>query len=190
MKQEDGERKISAFERRRLANMEANREVLTDISAAAKKVIPEKKKPAPKPTTRSGRRREPPPKRESLRPTRSSSRLAGLEAEDDTLKRKLEVEAEAQAHEARAKKMRVSGDLNLGDIAVDGKKWGSGLAGLKDLVRGAQPGVRTFTEEDVKETTDQDLKDLRSRMGGLELYEHWAPNGMSHVASPPRLPAY
>ena len=74
--------------------------------------------------------------------------------------------------------MRVSGDLNLGDIVVEGKRWGSGIDGLKGIVRGAEPGVRTFTEEDVKETTDQNLKDLRLRMSGLKLYEHWVPNGM------------
>lgn len=174
---QEGDSKISAFERRRLANIEANREVLTDISAAAKKIIPDK--PAPKPATskKPAKRREP-AKRESLRPTRSSSRLAGLDADNETLKRKMEVEADVQAQEAKAKKMRVSGDLNLGDISVDGKKWGSGFDGIKDLVRGAQPGVRTFTEDDVKETTDTDLKELRQRMNGMKLYEHWAPNGM------------
>ncbi|KAF4120932.1 WD40 repeat [Geosmithia morbida] len=173
---EEGDENISAFERRRRANIAANREVLIDISAAAKKVIPDKKPSTPKPKSSSSSRRREPVKREYTRPTRSSSRLAGLGAEDDTLKRKLEVEAESQAAEAKAKKMRVNGDLNLGDIAVDGKKWGSGLSGIKDLVRGAQPGVRTFTEDDVKETTDKDLKDLRSRMTDMKLYEHWAPN--------------
>ncbi|KFH45657.1 WD repeat-containing protein /-like protein [Hapsidospora chrysogenum ATCC 11550] len=167
--------KISAFERKRLANIQANREVLTDISATAKRVIPEK--PSPKPSTRKPARRKEPVKRETARPTRSSSRLAGLQADDATLKRKMEVEAESQAEAAKAKKMRVSGDLNLGDIVVEGKKWGSGVDGIKGLlVRGAQPGVRTFTEDDVKETTDKELKGLRQRMGGLKLYEHWAPN--------------
>lgn len=175
-KESDG--KISAFERKRLANIEANREVLTDISATAKKVIPAK--PAPKPTARRPARKSEPVKREPTRPTRTSSRLAGLQADDGTLKRKMEVEAEAQAEVAKAKKMRVSDDLNLGDIVVEGKKWGSGIDGIKGLVRGAQPGVRTFTEDDVKETTDKELKGLRQRMSGLKLYEHWAPNGGLH----------
>jgi hypothetical protein len=81
--------------------------------------------------------------------------------------------------------MRVSGDLNLGDIQVEGRKWENGLDGLAALkglgVRGAQPGLRTFTDEDVKETTDKGLKDLRLRMGGLKLYEKWSVQGMSPV---------
>jgi WD repeat-containing protein 76 len=165
---------ISAFERKRLENIEANRAVLTDISATAKQIIPEK--PAPKPSTRKSRRSEP-IKREPARPTRTSSRLAGLDADNDTLKRKFEVEAEAQAATEKAKKMRVSGDLNLGDIVVEGKKWGSGIDGIKGIIRGAQPGVKTFTEDDVKETTSQELKDIRLRINGLKLYEHWEPNG-------------
>ena len=175
----EGDDKISAFERKRLANIEANREVLTDISAAAKKVIPDKPTPKPSKSRRLARKSEP-VKREPTRPTRTSSRLAGLQADDSTLKRKMEVEAEAQAELAKAKKMRVSDDLNLGDIVVEGKKWGSGIDGIKGLVRGAQPGVRTFTEDDVKETTDKELKGLRQRMSGLKLYEHWAPNGWLH----------
>ncbi len=174
IKKEDSDQKISAFERKRLANIAANREVLTEISATAKKVIP---KPAPKPPSKRPSRKSEPVKREHARPTRTSSRLAGLGADDTTLKRKMEVEAQAQADVAKAKKMRVSGDLNLGDIVVEGKKWDSGFSGIKDLVRGAQPGVRKFTEDDVKETTDEELKELRSRMGALELYKHWAPNG-------------
>lgn len=165
---------MSAFERKRLANIAANREVLTDISATAKKVIPDR--PTPKPASRPPRRREP-VKRESVRPTRTSSRLAGLQADDETLKRKMDVEAEHQATEAKVRKMRHSGDLNLGDIVVEGKKYVNGFDGIKDLVRGAQPGMRTFTEDDVKETTDKSLKDLRQRMSGLQLYEHWLPNG-------------
>jgi hypothetical protein len=67
--------------------------------------------------------------------------------------------------------------LNLGDIAVEGKKWSAGLDSLKGIVRGAEPGVRTFTEDDIKETTDKSLKELRLRMGRLKIYEHWLPNG-------------
>jgi hypothetical protein len=173
VKKEDGAG-MSAFERKRLANIEANREVLTDISATAKKVIPDR--PAPKPVSKAPRRRDP-VKREPPRPTRTSSRLAGLQADDETLKRKMDVEAEHQATEAKIRKTRHNGDINLGDIVVEGKKYVNGFHGIKDLVRGAQPGMRTFTEEDVKETTDRSLKELRQRMSGLQIYEHWAPNG-------------
>ena len=43
-------------------------------------------------------------------------------------------------------------------------------------MRGAQPHFRTFTEDDIKETTDEGLKALREKMSGLELYEGWEPN--------------
>ncbi|KAG5968439.1 hypothetical protein E4U58_001862 [Claviceps cyperi] len=164
---------MSAFERKRLENIEANRAILKDISATAKKIIPAKAAPTPAP--RRSRRSEP-VKREAPRPTRVSSRLAGLEADNETLKRKLEIEAEHQAQEAKAKKLRVNHDLNLGDVAVEGKRWAAGLNSVQSIVRGAQPGVRTFTEDDIKETTDQSLKELRQRMGGLTMYEQWAPN--------------
>lgn len=169
---------MSAFERKRLENIAANRAILTDISATAKKIIPDKPKPA---KSSAPRRKSEPVKRESTRPTRMSSRLAGLEADNETLKRKLEVEAESQAEVAKAKKLRVVGDLNLGDVAVEGKKWTAGLDSLKGIVRGAQPGVRTFTEDDIKETTDKSLKDLRQRMNSLKIYEHWLPNGTSQI---------
>ncbi|TWU72638.1 hypothetical protein ED733_000776 [Metarhizium rileyi] len=173
VKKEPGE--MSAFERKRLENIAANRAILTDISVTAKKIIPDKPKAAKNAAPKRKSRGEQ-VKREPARPTRMSSRLAGIEADNETLKRKLEVEAENQAEIAKAKKLRVEGDLNLGDVAVEGKKWSAGLDSLKGLVRGAQPGVRTFTEDDVKETTDKNLKDLRRRMGDLKLYERWLPN--------------
>lgn len=166
---------LSAFERKRQANMSANEAILKDISVVAKKIIP-KKEPAKRAPV-AKRTRPERVKREPTRPVRMSSRLAGIEADNDVLKRKMEVEAEHEAEKAKAKRMRVSGDLNLGDVAVEGKKWGNGVEGLQAIFRGAQPGIRTFGEEDVKETTDKGLKDLRLRMGGLKLYEQWAPNG-------------
>ncbi|KAL2132335.1 hypothetical protein VTI74DRAFT_3939 [Chaetomium olivicolor] len=167
---------MSAFERKRLENIANNNAILSGISTTADKIIPKPAPPKPKRASTPRVKREP-VKREPARPTRQSSRLAGLDADAGTLKRKAEVEAEAEVEKAKAKKMRVNGDLNLGDIQVEGRKWEGGLdglAGLKGLqVRGAQPGVRTFTDEDVNGTTDKGLKDLRLRMSGLKLYEKW-----------------
>ncbi|KAL2163772.1 hypothetical protein VTH06DRAFT_5831 [Thermothelomyces fergusii] len=167
---------ISAFERKRLENIANNNAILSGISTTAEKIIPKPAPPKPKRPGTSRVKRESVP-REPPRPTRQSSRLAGRSADADVLKRKAEVEAEAEAERAKAKKMRVSGELNLGDIQVEGRIWEGGLdglAGLKGLsVRGAQPGVRTFTDQDVAETADKGLKDLRLRMSGLKLYEKW-----------------
>ncbi|KAL2694861.1 hypothetical protein Neosp_001449 [[Neocosmospora] mangrovei] len=163
---------LNGFALRRQQNKAAMDKLLDDVAVVAKKVAP---KPPPKKSTPSRpRTRQVPVKTEPPRATRRSARQAGLGADNDTLKRKYEVEAEVAAEQAKAKKLRVNGDLSLGDIAVEGKKWDVG--GLKGIVRGAQPGVRTFTEDDVKETTDKGLKELRLRMSDLKLYEHWAPN--------------
>ncbi|POR31101.1 DNA damage-binding protein cmr1, partial [Tolypocladium paradoxum] len=166
---------MSAFERKRLENIAANRAILTDITTTAKKIMPDKK-PVAKSSAPKRKSRAEPVKREPTRPTRTSSRLAGLEADSEDLKRRMAVNIEHDIARSNAKKMRLNGDLALGDVVVEGKKWGSGMDGLKSIVRGAEPGIRTFTEEDVKETTDKSLKDLRLRMGGLKLYEHWSPN--------------
>ena len=182
---------MSAFERKRLENIANNNAILNDISTTAVKLDIPKAKPKPARPAAPRAKREP-VKRESLRvATRQSSRLAGLDASSEVLKRKAEVEAEAESEKARTKRLRVSGDLSLDNIKVEGKKWENGLdamAGLKGLalgVRGAQPGVRTFTEDDVKETTDGDLKELRLRMSGLKLYEKWPVNGKHPGLAPP-----
>ncbi|KAL6701607.1 WD40-repeat-containing domain protein [Trichoderma pleuroticola] len=164
---------LSAFERRRLENIAANKALLSEISVTAKKIIPDK--PISKPSAPRKRVKAEPVVREPRRGTRMSSRLAGVAADDEVLKRKLEVEAEHQAEQVKAKRLRIGEDMNLGDIIVDGKKYTSSMDGLKGIFRGAQPGVRTF-EYDAKEATDGDLKELRQRMNGLKLYEHWIPN--------------
>ena len=180
---------MSAFERRRLENRQANTELINELSTVAKKITPVAPTPAPKPS-RTKRKEPPAPTREQPKRTRASARLAGIEAHSEVERRKFEDEMEKEKQKQRAKRMRVSGDLALGSIGVDGKKWENDVQGLKDIFRGAQPGLRTFTEDDMKETDDKELKALRKRMGGLELYEKWAPNGMllniTHTSLPVR----
>ena len=182
MSETNGAKPMSAFERKRLENRQANTELINELSTVAKKVIPAAPSPSAKPSR--SKRKEPPPPREPSRRTRASARLAGIEADSDVKRRKFEEEMEEEKAKQQAKRMRVSGDLELGSIGVDGKKWENDVEGLKGIFRGAQPGYRTFTEEDVKETTDKDLKALRERMGGLNLYEKWLPNGTYQVDLP------
>jgi hypothetical protein len=167
---------MSAFERKRLENIAANQAILKDLSTTAQKIAPPK--PAPRPKSSAPRKRVVTVKKEAARPTRTSSRLAGLEADSETLKRKAEVEYEFAKEVAVAKRQRVSGDLNFKDVVVDGKNYSKGDNFLAGIMRGAQPNVRTFTEEDIKETTDEGLKALRKKMSGLDLYEPWLPSGM------------
>ncbi|EHL02121.1 putative WD repeat-containing protein [Glarea lozoyensis 74030] len=165
---------MSAFERKRLENIAANQAMIKDLSTTAEKMAP---KPVAKTKkTATPRKRATPIKRETPIPTRTSSRLAGVEADSETAKRKAEVEHEFAKEQAKAKKQRVTGDLTFSDMTVEGKKFNKDENFLSGVMRGAQPYVRTFDEDDVKETTDEDLKALREKMSGLELYEGYEPN--------------
>ncbi|PQE26435.1 WD repeat containing protein [Rutstroemia sp. NJR-2017a BBW] len=164
---------MSAFERKRLENIAANQAMLKDLSTTAQKIVP---KPPPKPKSVAPRKKAAPVKREEPRPTRTSSRLAGIEADSETAKRKAEVEYEFAKEVSKAKKQRIEGDLNFKDIIVEGKNWKKEDDFLSGVMRGAQPNLRTFTEDDIKETTDEGLKALREKMSGLELYEGYEPN--------------
>lgn len=114
---------------------------------------------------------------EEVLPRRTSSRLAGLTADSEVAKRKAENEYVAVQEAARAKRQRVSGDLDLRDILVAGKQWDKSENFLVDVVtRGGKPYERTFGEREVEETSDKGLKVLREQMNGLELYEEFEPN--------------
>lgn len=183
-------REISAFERKRLENIAENRTILADIaaSAATTKLAAPKPASTPKSASRPSRKSRPSsatPTAAAARPTRQSSRIAGLSADNDTLKRRLSEDTAAERERERAKRTRVNGDLVLGDIALSGTKWDGGVGGLKSLqVRGAQPGVPTWDKDGVKEESDgggdgggDGVKALRNRLGKLELYDKWVPNG-------------
>lgn len=167
---------MSAFERKRLENIAANQAILKDLSAAAEKIIP---KPALKPAAPRAPRKKVAVKKEAVRPSRTSSRIAGIEADSETAKRKAEDEYELAKETARAKRQRVTGDLDLSQIVVEGKKWNKSDNFLSSVMRGAQPYERTFTEDDIKQTTDKGLKALREKMSGLELYDTYHPNRKS-----------
>lgn len=110
---------------------------------------------------RGAPRKEP----ETPLPRRTSSRLAGLPADSERAKRKAdEDDAALQAAESasRAKRARVPGDLSFE---------------LKRGLLDATKGVRSFTEEDVEETSDKSLKGLREAMMGLKMYEKFEING-------------
>ena len=80
---------------------------------------------------------------------------------------------------ARAKRQRVSGDLQFGDIIVSGKKPTNGtlLLGVDVINKGvATPYQRTFGDEEIKKTSDKKLKALRESLD-LELWDAWPPNG-------------
>lgn len=173
---------MSAFERKRLENIAANQAMLKDLSNAAQKIIPQPAPKKPVGAPRGKRIKSEPVKRDSPRPTRTSSRLAGIEADSETHKRKAEVDAEFAAEQNKARKRRISGDLNLSDVVAEGKKWDKGSEFLSGIMRGAVPYQRTFTEDDIKETTNKGLKALREKMSGLELYDAYEPNSLLELS--------
>jgi len=131
-----------------------------------------------------------PPKRvkqEEAVPRRTSSRLRGIVADSEVAKRKAEEEHEAFKDAERAKRQRVSDDLNLNDIVVAGQAWNQSGNFLTNVAP-TKPYERTFTVEDVKETSDKGLKALREKMSGLQLWEDYEPNEIK--ITPERIVSY
>jgi hypothetical protein len=152
---------MSAFERKRLRNIAANQAMLKDLSTSGR-LSPSLHR---KQRQLNLERKPALVKREEPRPTRTSSRIAGIEADSETAKRKAEVEYEFAKEQAKAKKQSVTGDLNFNDVVVEGKKWNKDDNFLSGIMRGAQPNVRTFTEDDIKRRP--------MRLEGLTREDEW-----------------
>ncbi|KAI0418265.1 WD40-repeat-containing domain protein [Xylaria grammica] len=166
--------KLSAFEARRRENVANNAKLLkdtADLSAKMRKAAA----PAPRPVASRKRKASAEPAvRTRVMPVRQSARLAGANSESiDPLVKLEDVPVELKDREP--KRTRTNGDLQLLKLQVDGKRWSSTEA-LASFVQGAQPGVRTFTDEDIKETTDDKLKSLRRDLNELTLFDGWQPN--------------
>jgi WD repeat-containing protein 76 len=169
---------LSEYERQRQANI-AERDALLKklaLDAANAGIVP-KAKSAPI-ASKPAKKKAPVKKvKEEIVPRRTSSRLAGIEADSEKAKRKAEEEYEAVQEAARIKRQRVSGDLNLGDIVVNGKEWNKENNVFIDVInRGANPYERTFGETEVRATSNKELKALREKMSGLEIYDGFEPS--------------
>ncbi|KAA8913624.1 WD repeat-containing protein [Sphaerosporella brunnea] len=150
----------SEYERERAANIARNKALLQQLqldSLSASLTASAKKAAAATPKPKSTPKKSTPRvKKErasgSPAPRRQSSRLAGLPADSEVLKRKFEDEA---AEREKAKRTRVAGDLKfeLGD-----KGWGDVL-----------------TKEDVENMEEGDLKTTRKRMMEMKLWEDFEP---------------
>jgi len=167
---------LSEYERKRQENIAKTQALLRDLEmeAAEAGLAPTSKRAAP---AKSKAKKAAPKKikQEEVVPRRTSSRLRGIVADSEVAKRKAEEEHEALKQAERAKRQRISDDLNLSDIVVAGKAWDSN-GNFLTHVGPAKPYERTFTADDVKGTTDKELKALRERMGALELWEDYEPN--------------
>ncbi|KAL6721277.1 hypothetical protein ACLMJK_000379 [Lecanora helva] len=171
---------LSEYEQQRQANIAQRDKLLKQLALDAGQagLGPQKPKAPTKPA--ASHKKKTPAKKvkiEDAGPRRTSSRLQGLTADSEIAKRKAEDEYVAVQEAARIKRQRHSGDLDLSDVVVGGRDWDKSENFLVDVVkRGADPGVRTFGETEVKDTTDKQLKALREQMSGLELYNGFEPN--------------
>ncbi|KIW66817.1 hypothetical protein PV04_06111 [Phialophora macrospora] len=171
----------SDFEKQRLANIAERDALLKKLTQEAQSAGLYTKPPSlqnGQKRTATAKPKGPPAKRVKkeaveVAPRRTSSRLAGLQADSEVARQKAEVEYEKAKEAQRAKWERVTGDLSFSGTGADG----TGLIGTDVLLKGvATPYARTFNEEQIRETSDKDLKALRERMSGLQLWEEWEPN--------------
>jgi WD repeat-containing protein 76 len=178
---------VSDYEKQRLANIAERDALLKKLTQEAQQAglyTKPARKGTANGTDQSHKRKRPakPVKKEiDNTPRRTSSRLAGLTADSEVAQRKADREYEAVRDAERAKRQRISGDHELGDILVNGKGWntvdGKPLLGVDVLNRSvARPHERTFGENEIKETTDKELKAIRQRMNALALWDAWEPS--------------
>ncbi|CAJ2508495.1 Uu.00g135210.m01.CDS01 [Anthostomella pinea] len=171
---------LSAFEARRRANVASNAKLLKDTAEVAANMR-RAAAPAPRPaaattTPRKRKATEPSPRTRVMptRQTRQSARLSGADSESNGTPTKLE-DIPLELRPRESKRARTAGDLVLSDLQIEGQRYSS-TGALANFVQGAQPGVRTFTEDDVKDSSDEQLKTLRKGMDELSLYAGWQPN--------------
>ncbi|KAI4207939.1 MAG: hypothetical protein LQ346_000276 [Caloplaca aetnensis] len=168
---------LSDYERQRQENIAQRDKLLRQLAldASSAGLGPGQK---PK-SARAAPKKKPAVKRikDEVVPRRTSSRIAGIEADSEVAKRKAEDDYVAVQEAARVKRQRISGPLDLSEIQIAGEGWDKNDKSLGDIFRrGADPGLRTFGDEEVKETTDKELRALREKMSGLELYDGFEPN--------------
>lgn len=131
----------------------------------------------PKPSSSTGQKRKRPAEKkikEEVVPQRRSARVQGIVADSEVARQKLEADAEVFAEQQRTRRQRVSGDISLGDAVVAGN-WDRKGNWLRNVAP-ANPGERTFSDQDVRETSNKELKELRERISGLQLWEGAEPN--------------
>lgn len=165
---------VSAFEARRRENVANNAKLLAESQALGAKMA-RAAKPPPRPAAPRKRKAAEPAQRTRVMPTRQSARLSASSGDEPLTS--LRTEREIIEADRPAKKTRMTEDITLSKVSLEGSRWTNGDALASFAVSGAQPGLRTFTDDDIKETPDEKLKSLRKGMAELELYDGWLPNG-------------
>lgn len=177
-------KELSDFEKQRLANIAERDALLKNLKLEAQSAgfyagpkTPGSNAPRPKKKAAPRRVKE---EDESPGPRRQSSRIRGIAAESEVAKRKADDDYELAKEAERAKKMRRTDSFTQNDMFIAGQKLtGDSLIGVDVVTKGvAEPYVRTFDDDDIKETTDKDLKALREEMNSMSIYETWDPQSM------------
>lgn len=188
---------LSDFEKQRLANIAERDNLLKKLTQNAQASgvglppRPKAKNPlrdSPSSSNKNKKKAAVPKikEEEPAGPRRTSSRLRGIAAESEVAKRKADDDYEAFQEAERAKRVRKSDAFSFEDMVVSGGKveGGSLVGGLGLGLGGAEKSYeRTFGEEDIKNTTDKDLKALREEMNGLQLCDAWEPNRILPLSS-------
>ncbi|THC89697.1 hypothetical protein EYZ11_010848 [Aspergillus tanneri] len=175
---------ISEFEKQRLANIAERDALLKKLSLETQSAgLFGPQKPRISSGDQTKTKKKTPVKKikqesEPVLPRRMSSRLRGIKAESEVAKRKAEEQYEAAQEAERVKRLRKSDSFSFNEMVVSGQKLsGDGLIGVDVVTKGvAMPYQRTFDDEDIKKTTDKDLRALREEMSGLQLWEAWEPS--------------
>lgn len=181
---------LSEFEKQRLANI-AERDALLkkltlDAQSSGLFTPPVTKKLSSLGNASSKSKKKTPAKKAKedapAVPRRMSSRLRGIAAESEVAKRKADEQYELAQQAERAKRVRKSDSFTFNEMVVSGQKLsGDALIGVDVVTKGvAKPYERTFGEEDIRKTTDKDLRALRKEMSGLKLWDLWEPNRANH----------
>ena len=178
---------LSEYERQRQENIAQRDKLLKQLALDASQAgLGPGQKPKPAKSASAPKKKTVKKVKEEVLPRRTSSRIAGLEADSEVAKRKAEEEYVAVQEAAKVKRQRVSGPLDLSEVVVAGRDWNKKDNIFADVAsRGANPYERTFGEDEVKETTDKELRALRENMSGLELYDGFEPNSRCPIVIPP-----
>lgn len=151
---------LSEYELKREANIARNKELLRSLGLAneptnlkrGRSSASASSTPGPKP-----RRVKKEPLPDSA-PTRRSGRLRGVKTDDVELGEKDEPRPVRED-----KRTRVAGDLSF-EIK-------------RGLLVKEEEEEAGLTEEDVKNTTDKDLREVREKFMGMKLWDQFLPNG-------------
>ncbi|CCG80900.1 WD repeat-containing protein NFIA_058290 [Taphrina deformans PYCC 5710] len=159
---------MNDYEQERLINIAKNEALLKEIGLTGIKPI------KPRPVTPA--KKVTPKKRKeiSTEPVarRTSSRLSGIPADSEVARKKAEDQYEAIRVQEAQKRQRVPGPIDLSDVIEDGGVWKD----AKDILEQAiKSDVDDLTLENGSRA-GKELKQLRSKLGGLNLLSRWEPN--------------